>query len=878
MLPSASIGHYRITSKLGEGGMGAVYRAIDTKLNREVAIKVLPPEFAQDQDRMQRFEREAQILATLNHANVAAIYSVEQGAIVMEMIDGEELKGPVPIETALEYARQIAAGLEAAHDKGVIHRDLKPANIKVSKDGMIKLLDFGLAKSTGESSSPKVSPTQSPTLSIASTQAGVILGTAAYMAPEQARGKPADKRSDIWAFGVVLFELLTGRGLYAGETVTDILAAVVLKEPDYSLLPPETPPRIRRLLRYCLSKDPKLRLRDIGDARLILDETEPAVPSAPILHAKRRWLPWTIAAAALTLGAAVGAVWMTLRSPKPPAMTLVRFPFVYPEGTTESLSPAATQVVPSPDGRFVAFVAAVGTATNLWVRPMDSPVAHRLEKTEGANFPFWSPDGRFLAYFADGKLKKIPAIGGTPLTLADAPISEVSRIPGDGGTWNAQDVILYSTSGGPLRRTSAAGVPGTPATVLDKAAREHKHSSPQFLPDGKHVLYLASSSIPEKSGIYVQELGSSQRVLVMRSQTRAVWAPPGYLLFTRESTLYAQHLDPNTFQLTGDPEPLAEEVTANNANGRSAFAVSSNGVLVYRARTFTSPRSKLTWVNRQGVVLSTIGNPAPYQSVRLSPDEKRAVVALALDQGQWINAIVDLATGVITPAAASVTVTRALGPWSPDSKRVILHTATPEKILEFTVDSGQSREIQGPEGLTATDWTPDGRLLLYADRADRFGVLPVDGGPPRVLKEAFPGQLTLRQLRAFGLSPDGKFVAFVSAESGRSQIVVASFPSFSEVRQVSADGGTAPLWSKDGRELLFRSDTHLMSVEIRTTGGIQAGVPHALFPLQAAFTRSVYSPSSDGKRFLIVDSTTSSKDAGMDTIVVLNWTAELKQR
>jgi len=380
MEPRSSIAHYRIVSKLGEGGMGAVYRATDTKLNRDVAIKVLPKAFAADAGRMARFEREAQVLAALNHPNIAAIYGIEQGALIMELVEGRELKGPLPVETALAYARQIADGLEAAHEKGIIHRDLKPANIKVTPAGQVKLLDFGLAKATEISQGEA-----GATVTLGITEPGAILGTAAYMSPEQAHGKPVDKRADIWAFGVVLFEMLTGAKLFGGETISDSLAAVIAKEPDWAALPKDTPPRIRRLMEHCLRKDPKLRMRDIGDARLIIDESEPAaVAVAPVAERRRRWLPW---AAAGLFAVAAGALWLR---PKPVEMGAALLPLNMPENTVQPAAQAGAQAVPSPDGRYVAFIANDKSSgkNNLWVRPLGSLAARKLDQTEGANFPF----------------------------------------------------------------------------------------------------------------------------------------------------------------------------------------------------------------------------------------------------------------------------------------------------------------------------------------------------------------------------------------------------------------------------------------------------------------------------------------------------------
>jgi len=435
MSPQQSIAHYRIVAKLGEGGMGAVYRATDTRLNRDVAIKILPPAFAEDVARMARFEREAQVLASLNHPNIAAIYGVEQGAIVMELVEGADLAGPVPVDTAIDYARQIATGLEAAHEKGIVHRDLKPANIKVTPDGVIKLLDFGLAKATDESAST-VNLTQSPTISMAMTQAGAILGTAAYMSPEQARGKPVDRRADIWAYGIILYELLTGRHPYGtGETVTDTLAAIVLKEPDLTALPAETPAHVRRLIERCLRKDPKMRLRDIGEARVLLGEAEPAAAAGAPSPIKRAWLPWTAAGVGLALAALAGIAWMRSGTTDPGPGT-IRFSVPLPPGTSFSSANSATEWVPSPDGRNLAMIVSENGKSSLWVRPLAATAAHRLDKTEGATYPFWSPDGQSIGFFTNDKLKRIAVSGGDVSTLCAVSARTPIGSGGEGAAWS----------------------------------------------------------------------------------------------------------------------------------------------------------------------------------------------------------------------------------------------------------------------------------------------------------------------------------------------------------------------------------------------------------------------------------------------------------
>jgi len=872
------IAHYRITAKLGQGGMGEVYRATDTRLGRDVAIKVLPASVAEDPSRMARFEREAQLLAALNHPNIAAIYGIEQGALIMELVEGDDLKGPLPVETALAYARQIADALEAAHEKGIIHRDLKPANVKVTPAGQVKLLDFGLAKATEESSAiAGSSPTMSPTLSLAMTQAGMILGTAAYMSPEQARGKPVDKRADIWAFGVVLFEMLTGAPLFGGgETITDTIASVVKQEPDWKALPADTPSHVRKLLERCLRKDPKKRMQAIGDVRLLLDEPDEApaaaVAAAPVVVSRRQWLPWAVTGVVVVAAAvAAGTMWL---KPKPVEVGAARFLLTLPEGTTEAGSAAAAQAAPSPDGRYIAFVARDKAGKeNLWVRPLGSLAAHKLDKTEGANYPFWSPDGQFLAFFADGKLKRIAVAGGSPQTLGDAKttgsLRTASHVWGDGGTWNRDGVVVYAPGGTVLMRVPAAGGMATPATTLDP--RELYHSWPQFLPDGWHLLYFAMCKDSAQSGIYVQELGSSQRTLVMRSALRAAWSPPGYLLFIRESTLFAQRMNPKTYRLEGEAATVAEEVTANDANGRAAFAVSENGVLVYRGGLFARS-AQLAWYDREGKRLEAIGKADAYGAVKLSPDEKSAAVLAGTGPGRSDTWIVDLSTGVLTRMTLDSQSSISMGPWSPDSQRIAVNRQSGGPA-EVTVASGKVR-VLATDLHYANDWSPDGSSLLSTDQDfHRLSLLPLtgDNNARTILETAY-------SKRYFRFSPDGRWVSYSSDESGRYEVFVAAFPSFAEKRQVSNGGGGTSFWRKDGREILYVAPgSTLMSAEIKTGSHIEAGVPKPLFQFSSGtFPDFEIAPTGDGKRFLVVESNQPGQQAQI--MVVLNWAADLKQQ
>ena len=530
----------------------------------------------------------------------------------------------MPVETAIAYAKQLAAALEAAHEKGVVHRDLKPANIKITPDGLLKVLDFGLAKTGGESA--ELSGTVAPTLSMGMTEAGAILGTAAYMAPEQARGKPVDKRADIWAFGVVLYELLTGGMVFGGETASDSMAAVLTKEPDWSLLPRNTPAHVRRLLSRCLRKEPRQRMRDIGEARLALDEPEPANDDAAPVQANRPWLPWALAVVGMALGAVAVASWPRTQSSEPPAAL---FQLALPEGAAEG--PSSPGGIPSPDGHHLAMVANKDSDTALWVRELDEVEPRLLEHTESARFPFWSPDSRTIAFFAGDKLKKVSIQGGAAQTICAIPrpagLTFDRPVRGDGGTWSQENIIVFSNAdGGPLMQVSAdAGSQPKPA-FGNTAGTSGRSFGPQFLPNGRHLLYIERHQGPVETTLYAQELNSTQRVPVGPFATRAIWAAPGYLLFMREGTLYAQRMDPKSYRLSGNPVALAEDLTVNVTASRAAIAV-GGGVLTYRSGPRSS-NARLAWYSRDGKRLGTVGKEGDYRGVRLSPDGKTAALAM----------------------------------------------------------------------------------------------------------------------------------------------------------------------------------------------------------------------------------------------------------
>src|SRR4051812_12032723 len=601
--PGIRLGPYEIVALVGAGGMGEVYRARDPKLQRDVAIKVLPALFARDPERLARFEREARTLAALNHPHIAQVYGVvdlptEAGghALVLEFVDGDDLaqriaRGPVPLDEALPLAAQIAEALEAAHEQGIVHRDLKPANIKARADGDVKVLDFGLAKAlaAADPAARDVLPDaieNSPTITspFQMSRVGVILGTAAYMAPEQAKGKPVDKRADIWAFGCVLFEMLTGVRPFAGEDVTDTLAAIVRGEPDWSLLPADTPPALRILLRRCLTKDRRERLPDIGAARLELKDAQLPGATRDAAQARaapprRAMLPWALLGAVML--ASIAALWFGLRS-RPAPDTRVYKSVILPPGPLSGAPALRMQI--SPDGRRLAFVAADESGRmQLWVRPLDGFAAQPLTGTTNAAAPFWAPDSRRIGFSADGKLKKVDTRDGTVTTICAGGLAPPA-------TWNADDVILFSPIGGGISRVAAEG--GTPVPVTRLGAGERVHIAPFFLPDGRHFLFTAGRSEAGRAGVFVGSLESPDTVRLLDLSTNTMYSDR-HLLFMRDTTLMAQPFDPGTATLSGAPMPIAEGVQINMATGTGAFSVSQSGVLVYQ--TGTSAGTQLTW-------------------------------------------------------------------------------------------------------------------------------------------------------------------------------------------------------------------------------------------------------------------------------------------
>jgi serine/threonine protein kinase/Tol biopolymer transport system component len=876
----ARIGPYEVLGSLGAGGMGEVCRARDTKLNRDVALKVLPDAFATNPERMSRFQREAQLLAALNHPNIAAIYGLEdtgsRSAIVMELVEGNTLACPLPIDDALRVAKQIAEAIEYAHDRGIIHRDLKPANIKVTPEGTVKVLDFGLAKAMDDVSDTmaNIAGSMSPTLSLGATYAGVIMGTAAYMAPEQAKGRPADRRSDVWAFGIVLYEMLTGHRMFGGDSVPETLASVMKDPITFGKLPDDTPPSIRKLASRCLERDPKRRLQSIGEARIVIedaiagvgiDETASAKPSR--LRSISPW-SWAVAAAGV-LAAGATLAWVSTR-PSPPAPAVTRFTISPADDTRlTSAGPNASHLAVSPNGRYVTWVAdEPGRERMLWVRALDALTPRRLDRTDGAGFPFWSSDSQHIAYFAHGKLMRISLAGGAPLPICDSAESE-------GGTWfqgDGQDgVILFAPSAnGPLQRVLAQG--GLPAPVTKLAAGEIGHSFPQFLPDGQRFLYIARGT---KTGIYVQALGSDQRTFVVESIGRAMYSPPGLLLYLRDNTLLAHHWNLETLRLEGEPVSIAEDVRSGGSNGRNAFVVSANGVLAYRGGG--TAKSQVSWYARDGKRGDIVVPSQELGQLELSPDDTRLVMqrGTAEDRDLWVK---DLASGVMSRLTSAPGADRD-PVWSPDSRRIAYVGVKDGKDAwyETLIGSGKQNVIPHRGEGSFSDWTRDGKHLVINTRIGMVGMIPAPqedgsteaGSIETLLQERY----VIDQLR---VSPDGKWVAYTSAESGQSEITVATFPAFTDRRQISIAGGVQPLWRRDGKELFFLSrDQTLNAVDINTSAGLKIGPVRALFQTSVNTTNQVhmYAVTSDGQRFLIRELANRERDAVEQLQIATNWTS-----
>jgi eukaryotic-like serine/threonine-protein kinase len=853
MLTGHRIGVYQILALLGAGGMGEVYRAHDPTLGRDVAIKLLPRLFTSDPDRLARFEREALMLASLNHPHIGAIYSVEQSAgvraLVLELVEGPTLAdrlaaGPIPLTESLGIARQIAEALEAAHERGIVHRDLKPANIKITPDDIVKVLDFGLAKVTPHDGSAESS--QSATVTDGGTREGVILGTAAYMSPEQARGLAVDKRTDIWAFGCVLFEMLTGRAPFARDTTTDALAAILEREPDWHALPPAAAP-LTSVLQRCLEKDVKRRFRDIGDVKLLLEDTLRLPPTTASLPAAANRASWTVAAALgliVVTAALVGVI----------GMSYVRKPADAPELRTEILIPATPDPLSfaiSPDGRQVVFVAS-GVPKQLWLRALDTTTAQPLPGTDNAASPFWSPDSRSVAFFAGNKLKRLDIGAGLPHVLANVS-------PGRGGTWGPDGVVLFSVSNtSALYRTTASG--GEPIAATRLGAGQVSHRYPQFLPGGRQFIFYADGQA-DAQGIYLGSLDTADTRRLVTANSAAVYAPPGWLLFIRGGTLVARRFDTVRGVLIGDPVTVADSV-GQGTFGASAVSASATGAVMYRMGA--AGRHQLIWFDRSGKTLGTLGASDDNTLIApvVSPDGRLAAVTRTVQGNTDVWLIDAVRTSRFTVAESF----DGFPVWSPDGSRIAFSSTRGGHFdLYVKAASGAGAEellVESPRLKVPADWSRDGRYLLYTVSDDpKTGydqwVLPLGGD-----RKPFPFLNATYNERLGQFSPDVQWVAYVSNESGRDEIYVRPFPGPGGQALVSAAGGISPRWSPDGKELYYIApDATLMAAPMAVKGStLEPGTPMSLFPTRvwgggtATYQRAQYDVARDG-RFLIDVST-----------------------
>ncbi len=930
LTPGTKLGPYEIMAPLGAGGMGEVYRARDTKLNRDVAIKVLLPAVANDSDRLARFSREAQVLASLNHPNIAHIYGIEDAAIVMELIEGEDLaqriaRGAIPLDEALPIARQIAEALEAAHELGIIHRDLKPANIKVRPDGTVKVLDFGLAKAVDPSAGSSAAAMNSPTLSIHATEAGIILGTAAYMSPEQAKGKTVDRRADIWAFGAVLFEMLTGKRAFAGDDISDTLVSVLRDDPVWAALPGDTPPGVEQALRVCLRKDPKQRLRDISAVRLSIDgafDTSAMRPVATVpLTATRSSRRPRLIAASLVLGAvlAAAATWALTRSTVAPAHA-VRFAVAPPADRSLSTPGPDRDLAISPDGTRLVYQTGQGgynQSSELYLRAISELESVPLRGITGPRAPFFSPDGRWVGFFSqiapgsvDYELKKVPVTGGSSIAIC--------RIDGFliGASWGGDDAIVFATGDratGLLRVSSGGGDPVV-LTRPNAAQGEADHVRPFVLPNARAVLFTI---VPEGSDtdvvletpnqssrllrstadhqIAVLDLASGQSKTLIHGGSHAEYFEPvpgeaGYLVYASAGTLRAVRFDADRLALRGEPVSVVEQLLTKG-NGTAGFSVSRNGALAYvsgGAGTALTPVRTLLWVDRQGREESIPVPLRTYAWPRLSPDGSRIALDVRDQESDvwlWEFRQATLRRFTFEPSFDGYPV------WTPDGRRLIFTSSRtrPQSLYVQQADgTGSVRPLlKGAQDISAYSLTPDGGQLVVREgplRAYDLTVVHLTGAPRTapLMRGSFNesnGEI----------SPDGRWLAYQSNESGVDEVYVRSFPDVTGGRwQVSSGGGGQPAWARSGLELFYLDSRtqSLMSAAVRTRSGFSNGTPTRLFDTRPYYSLGVsrsYDVSPDGKRFLMIKNAVAAGERGntaaaMTMTVVLNWFEELRTR
>jgi Tol biopolymer transport system component/predicted Ser/Thr protein kinase len=873
------LGPYEILGPIGAGGMGEVYRAKDTRLDRTVAVKVLPPAFASSPQLRQRFEREARMISQLTHPHICTMHDVGQHEgvdyLVMEYLEGENLserlaKGPLPVEKAIKHAIEIADALDKAHRQGIVHRDLKPGNIMLTRGGA-KLLDFGLAKPAAAAVDGNAA-----TMQKSLTEEGTIIGTFQYMAPEQLEGVNADARTDIFAFGAVLYEMLTGKRAFEGKTRTSVIAAIVEREPPpMSQFQPMTPPALERLVRNCLAKDPDdrwqtahdvlLGLRALGDA----NDSGTGIPVAVVAKRRNRErLAWITAVLALLGGAAVGVyAWRVRNAP----VEVLRTSIVAPEGTRMSFSvDDAASLTISPDGRYVTFVASVNETSRLWVRRVDQLQAQPLTGTDGATYPFWSPDGKDIAFFANRSVKRIPAAGGAVTTITtDVRDSR-------GGAWGANGMIVYSHHWrSALSRVSATGGKSTPVTRLDPARSETTHRYPRFLPDGEHFLYLAGSHTADatsaENAIWIGSVRAGVKPkLLLNARSQAIYAS-GNLLFWREGNLLAQRFNTGKLALEGEPRVVAEGVRYEKGFFRAVFDASSNGTLVYQ-RGGTQTHSQLVWFGRDGKRLGTVGEPGEIYDVRISPDGLHAAIAIDDPSDLWVY---DLRRGVRSRVTSAPYGEQA-PVFSPDGK-TILYSNDANALFDVMRRSLTTGSAATPllaernHNEFAWDWA-GGYVVYESENFDQptqadLWAIPENGGTPIPLVQTPAVDSGAR------VSPDGKWLAYTSFESGTAEVYVTAFPRPSGKWQISQGGGSVPVWRRDGKELFYGKGDAFFAVPVTATTTIESGTPVLLFSAPVKnLPPPFFDVTPDGQRFLI--NTLPEKSRDEPITLVRNWDQE----